>query len=145
MQLSRKILFTVIAAVIVLVCIGIWVGLQFAPGANVGSSPYTAVYLTSGDIYFGNLSWFPRPHMTNVWYIQRSVNGSNQPELGMAQFKNAFWQPVDEIFLNPQQILFSANVRSDSPIAKLLQNPDQFRQSAADVPPVPAPTSSTRK
>jgi len=93
-------------------------------------SSYTAVYMASGDIYFGKMHWFPRPRLTNVWYLQRSVNQQNQPQLSLAKFQDVFWGPVDEIYLNSDQVLFWTSLRSDSQVVKAFVNPSLLEQQA---------------
>ncbi len=93
-------------------------------------SSYTAVYMASGDIYFGKMHWFPRSRLTNVWYLQRSVNQQNQPQLSLAKFQDVFWGPVDEIYLNSDQILFWTSLRNDSQVVKAFVNPSLLQQQA---------------
>jgi len=112
--------------VLVVVVLAVWMVKGFS---RKDESEFSAVYLTSGDIYFGKLSWFPRPTLTNVWYLQRGVSENNQPQLGVLPLKSVFWGPVDEITLNPKNILFWTNIRPDSEMAKALANPNS-------VPPV---------
>ena len=96
--MSNKNLFPVfIIIILVLVGVGVWLGVSFGRSAGGGASPYSAVYLTTGDIYFGKLSWFPNPRLTNVWLPQRNVDSLNQPQLGLTPLTSAFCGPVDEI------------------------------------------------
>lgn len=97
-------------------------------------SEFTAVYLSTGDIYFGKMSWFPSPRMTNVWFLQRGVNGQNQPQYGIAPFKGVFWTPVDEINLNSKDIVFWTKIKDGSDFAKALANPSILQQAQAGQP-----------
>ena len=122
--MNNKNLFPVfIILILVLVGVGIWLGVSLGRSAGGGASPYSAVYLTTGDIYFGKLSWLPKPRLTNVWFIQRNVDSSNQPQLGLVPFTSAFWGPVDEIYLSPKQIVFWARLSKASAVAKAFDNP----------------------
>lgn len=167
-MLSKKLLVILIFVVVVLVAIGIWVGswvLGLRSPNPAGPSEYSAVYISTGDIYYGKLDWFPWPRMKNVWFLQRGVNAQNQPQLGIAPFSTAFWGPVDEVYLNPKQIIFWTRLRNDSQVARAFANPAQLQQqqtppstssgqapaqgfqgppgpppqSAPPAPPVPAP------
>lgn len=123
-MLPKKLLIILILIVIVILVIGIWLGSSLLSAKNpAGPSEYSAVYLTTGDIYFGKLSWFPWPHLENVWFLQRSVNQQNQAQLGVAPFTSAFWKPIDEVYLNPKQIIFWTYLRNDSQLAQALANP----------------------
>ena len=122
--MSNKNLFPVfIIIILVLVGVGVWLGVSFGRSAGGGASPYSAVYLTTGDIYFGKLSWFPNPRLTNVWLPQRNVDSLNQPQLGLTPLTSAFWGPVDEIYLSPKQIVFWTRLSKASAVAKAFDNP----------------------
>ena len=54
---------------------------------DMKASKFTAVYMASGDIYFGRMDWFPWPRLTNVWYLQRGVDQKNQPQLAIMEDK----------------------------------------------------------
>lgn len=87
---------------------------------NSNSSPYSAVYLKTGDIYFGKLSWFPRVKIENPWFLQRTVDEKNETRIGVAPLADAFWKPVNEIFLNRSEIVFWTRLQSDSQVIPLL-------------------------
>ncbi|MDO8536902.1 MAG: hypothetical protein Q7R94_01495 [bacterium] len=134
-MLSKKLVFILIAVVAFLVVLVIFVG-SWAFGLlnqdPAGPSAYSAVYLATGDIYFGKLSWFPRPHLKNVWFLQRTAGPDGQTQLGLAPFGSAFWGPVDEVYLNPKQIILWTRLRNDSQVAKAFMNPQSLQ------PPLPA-------
>lgn len=120
------------AIVVVLLGLGAFLGAKVI-GAPSGDSPYSAVYLTTGDVYFGTLKWFPKPRIERPLYLDR---GSAQ--VALVSFRDVFWGPGDSIYLNPQEIVFSAPIRSDSPLVAILENPELLKAS-----PPPATTSTT--
>ena len=130
--MGKKIIISVLVLLVVLIIAGIWIGMWFTsqlqPVSPSGASPYTAVYMTTGDIYFGKYNRFPKPHMTDVWFLQRTTDQSNQQKFGIVPFANAFWGPVDTVNFNENQILFWANLRNDSQIVKVLENPSAAQQ-----------------
>jgi hypothetical protein len=141
-MLSKKIIVVLLVVVVALVALGIWLGMAFLNKGNpAGPSDYSAVYLVTGDIYFGKLQWFPKPHLTNVWFLQRGVNQQNQPQLNVAPFNAVFWGPVDEIYLNPSEIIFWTSLRNDSQLAKALANPASV-QPLAPQGQLPAPSAA---
>ncbi|MBI2888914.1 MAG: hypothetical protein HYY10_03250 [Candidatus Liptonbacteria bacterium] len=129
-SMSKRFAVSIIAIVVVLVLLGVWAGSFLAGSKQTGASGYTAVFLTSGDVYFGKLSWFPWPKLTKAWFLQRSVDQQNQPQLGLAPFSSVFWGPAGDLFLNPKQILFWAPIAADSSVAKAIGNPASVRQQA---------------
>lgn len=135
MQISRRTLIISAVVLFVLVAAGIWVGMNL--GKN--NSDYTAVYLTTGDVYFGKFSWFPTPHISGAWYLQRGVDKNNQPTVGVAPFKNVPWAGDNVLYLSEKQIAMWVSIPSDSQFVKALQNPSEFNQPGQ----IPLPATST--
>jgi len=135
----------IVVAVIVMISVGVWLGSAISGGsAKVTASPYSAVYLANGDMYFGVLSWFPKPRLSNVWLIQRTVDENNQPQVGVAQFNKAFWAPMDEINLNSKEIVWWTRLQSNSELVKAMDNPQVVQQQAGQQQLPPADTSAPR-
>lgn len=134
-KLTGKKIVWGIVILVVLVAIGLWAWTEVASSKDAnGPSPYSAVYLTSGDIYFGKLSWFPQPHLTDVWYLQRAADASGQSQISVAPLKNVFWGPVNEITLNQSQILFWTRLSNASQLVNSFENPQTLSGQAP--PPV---------
>ncbi|MEK7607973.1 MAG: hypothetical protein AAB495_00085 [Patescibacteria group bacterium] len=122
MFLKEKKFAVVAVGALILVALGVYGGL-FLSRSNVwqtGESGYTVVYLVSGDMYFGKLSGFPRPHLTDVWYMERGVSPENQPQLGVTSFKSAVWGPKDVLYLNPKNILWQTELSEESPLIQAI-------------------------
>jgi hypothetical protein len=142
---KKNVVFTIIF-VVVLVGVGVLLGSGFSrsgQSTDETASPYSAVYLATGDVYFGKLDWSPQPHLKGVWLLQRGVDGQNQPQLNIVPFKNALWGPVDEMYLNDKEIVFWTRVKNDSPVARALtaaatQQPGSVTPQAQDQVPPPA-------
>ena len=131
-MLPKKLFIILLVIVIVIVIVGVWLGFKFFGTPDpAGPSAYSAVYMASGDIYYGKLSWFPRPRLTEVWFLQRGVDQqSGQAQFGLNKFETAFWGPTDKIYLNPKQIIFWTRLRNDSQVAQAFANPSLLQQSA---------------
>ncbi len=130
----KKNVAVVIAVVVALVALGASAG--FFIGDTLftrDASPYSAVYLVTGDIYFGKLSWFPHPHLTSVWLLQRGVNGQNQPQFAVVPLKSVVWGPGDRMDLNERQIVFWTRLAGNSPVVKAIENP-QVLQGTQPIP-----------
>ena len=124
--MNTRILVTIIIFVVVLTGLGVWVGSKLAGQGPEAASRYSAVYLTTGDIYFGELSWFPWPHLNDVWLLQRGVDAQNQVQFGVVPFTNAFWSPISKLYLSPKQVVFWTRLRNDSEVARYMANPGLF-------------------
>lgn len=121
---NKNLLIVAVVAAVVLLGFGVWAGVAiFGKDNAAGPSPFSAVYLSTGDIYYGKLRWFPWPHLTNVWLLQRGQDAQGQVQLGIAPFTSSFWGPMDELDLNPSQIIFWTRLRNDSQLAQALANP----------------------
>jgi hypothetical protein len=104
------------------------------------------VYLSTGDIYFGKLSWSPTPHMEDAWFLQRGTDAKGNATVGVYPFSQVAWGPSSEVYFNSQQIIFWARLNGTSSIAQLIANPAAAtaQQQAAAAQQVPAaPTGAT--
>ena len=96
---------------------------RFSPDNN----SYYAVYLQSGEIYFGKLerlSFFmgltgPSVVLKNPHFLVRNPDGQN---FQVNKFKDAIYGPENEIILNPEKVLWLSPLRADSPIMETLKN-----------------------
>jgi hypothetical protein len=103
--------------------------------------PYFAVYLSTGDMYFGKLNYFPRLSLSDVWYLQRNPDDTQNP-LSLTPFKGAFWGPEDKIYLNSKDIVWKVKLKSDSPVLSYIKNP-QPTQSVSQQPQQQLPSEQT--
>ena len=127
------------AIIVLLIACSILLARDLALQASVpGVSPYSVISMSNGDIYFGELQWFPRPVLTSVWVLQRSVNDKNQTQLSVTPFTRAFWQPADLLYLNPRDIISWAPLQNGSQIVQAIENPSILNQQ-----PGPAVSTST--
>ncbi|MCX7589413.1 MAG: hypothetical protein N2Z85_00525 [Patescibacteria group bacterium] len=127
--LSKKTLIFLVMLLILILGVSGWIIYQFINKNNQNNpSDYVAVFLETGDIYFGKIDWFPWPKLKNVWYIQRTIDNKNQVQLGILPFKNSFWSPIDKIYLNPSKIVFWTYLRNSSELIKAFENPEILNQ-----------------
>jgi len=126
--MSRKIAIFIIAVLVILLAITLLLVIRLSRSGDSSSSPYSAVYLSTGDIYFGRLTWFPKPKLTNVWFIQQSVGAEGSPQFGIAPISGTFWGPESEISLNLDNVVFWTRLRADSEVVKVMENPSDNNQ-----------------
>lgn len=125
--MKKKTVIALVIAVVLVLVLGVFITLGIINKSDdMKASKFTAVYMTSGDIYFGKMDWFPWPRLKSVWYLQRGVDQKNQPQLGIAPFKKIVWSPIDEIYLNPKQMILWTKIKADSELAKALENPSSI-------------------
>ncbi|MFA6135916.1 MAG: hypothetical protein WC705_00970 [Candidatus Paceibacterota bacterium] len=103
----------IIALLVVLVVLLIFVaGFLYWKGTANGSD-YYAVYLDTGDIYFGKLSRFPYLSLSNVWYLNKDSQTQN---LALSKFKESVWGPEDKIKINNDKVVWIVKLSSSSQV-----------------------------
>lgn len=108
---------------------------------------YYAVYLRTGDIYFGKIVKFPYFGLKNVYTIQMTQDPSNP--LRIQKFTDVFWGPEDYLKLNRDEVVWYTQLKSDGQLYQLLKTnpnlvPSQQQlqaQQQLQNPVNPAPTS----
>jgi hypothetical protein len=86
------------------------------------NKPYSAVYLSSGEMYIGKLSTFPNLVLTNIYLFKIVPDPSDATKKAyqLVPLKNTPWSP-DKIYLNKDQVIFTAPIRDDSQVAQALK------------------------
>ena len=85
---------------------------------------FYAVYLRTGDIYFGKLVRFPHFGLKQVYTIQVNQNNTQTP-LSVQKFSNVFWGPSDYLQLNRDEVVWMTKLSHEGQLAKVLtDNPD---------------------
>jgi hypothetical protein len=128
MKKSNLVLLIVAIVLAVLIIVGIvW---------KVVTGPrYSAVYLSTGDIYFGKLTHFPNYGLKQVYTIQ--ITQDEQNPLSVQRFRNTFWGPEDFMALNKDNVIWVVGLDSQGQMAQLLEtNPNlqPQQQPAGQVP-----------
>jgi hypothetical protein len=97
-----------------------------------GSSNYYAVYLDTGDLYFGKLSTFPNMTLSDVWYLQRDSQGNSS----LSEFIKTPWGPEGSININRDRIVWTAKLSDVSQLIPYIKNKTSQvnNQSGGQVP-----------
>jgi len=153
MHLPKFLIFLLVIVIAAFfVGVGILVGARMVNGGVTKSdpslSPYSAVYLSTGDVYFGILGWSPSPHIEDPWFLQRSTDATGQTTVGAYPFAQVTWGPSNAVYFNAQDIVFWTRLSSTSTVAEAMANPNSAPApesvSPPEVPPVPTEqTTST--
>ncbi len=110
------------------------IGGFFVWKAFIEKPEYTAVYLRTGDLYFGELVRFPHYGLKHPYLLQFNKDNQQNP-FGLQSFKDAIWGPEDFISLNQDEVVWTAHLRSDSNLAKLFAtNPNLVPSQGAPNP-----------
>jgi len=84
------------------------------------STPYQAVLLTNGSVYFGKLQGYggPAPVLTQVYYILSQTNPDTKQVSNILVKRGKELHAPDRMYLNPSQILFVEPVGPNSQVAQ---------------------------
>ncbi len=136
---TNKILLILII-VLVIIVLGLAAGFLFLFGGKIGwERPYYAVYLQSGDMYFGKLSGiFNHDSLSDAWFLQRNSQDGQNP-FSLTKFSNAFWGPEDKLYLNKENIIWKTKLSKDSQVVAFIKN----NQNQSVVPSPVAPLQQT--
>lgn len=120
-KINKILLVLVIVLVLVLAGLIVW--------QKWGTKPaYSAVYLRTGDLYFGKLMTFPSFGLKNVYTI--SVNQQDQQNpLSIQKFSNVFWGPKDYLKINRSEVVWITELKDESQLVQLIKsNPNLVPQ-----------------
>ena len=77
----------------------------------------SVVYMSTGEVYIGNLSYFPKPILTNAYQFLPGSDGSYQ----LVPVSEALWAPK-AMYLNSEQVIFSGPVEESSKVVQAINN-----------------------
>jgi hypothetical protein len=113
-----------IAAALSIVLAGAVVTMRFFASTNAITfhSTYQAILLDNGQVFFGRLEGYgtPRPLLTEVYYVQTSVNSQTRETNNTLLKRGREWHGPDRMWLNPEHIVFVEPVGKDSRVAQLI-------------------------
>ena len=93
--------------------------------------PYYAVYLRTGDLYFGYLcKFFSKYTLTNVYLLQVNQKG----EFNLQKFEQSAYQPEDKIVLNKENIVWISKLQKESPLISILEGKQASTPTSEPIP-----------
>jgi len=86
------------------------------------TTPYQAVLLTNGSVYFGHLQGYgeQNPVLTDVYYIVSQTNPETKQVNNVLVKRGKELHEPDRMYLNPNQLLFVEPVGPNSKVAQLI-------------------------
>ncbi|MFA5392134.1 MAG: hypothetical protein WC306_00355 [Candidatus Paceibacterota bacterium] len=121
---------TLIVAIILLMVL---VYISFINKTKAIKNPYYAVYLQTGDMYFGKILRFPRLTLSDVWFLKIS-DQKDQAGFDLIKFSNAMFGPADKMEINRENVVWISKLRDESNVVKYIQ--------AVSQPSLPATTTT---
>jgi hypothetical protein len=86
------------------------------------TTPYQAVLLSNGSVYFGHLSGYGghSPVLTSVYYVVSQTNPDTKQVNNVLVRRGKELHEPDRMYLNPQSIVFIEPVGPGSKVAQLI-------------------------
>ena len=115
-----------IAGCVVSLLIGLAIGYLLADKLHRDSmtfaTPYQAVLLSNGAVYYGKLAGYGTQHpvLTDVFYILSKTDPENKQVTNVLVKRGKELHGPDRMYLNASQIVFVEPVGPDSKVAQLI-------------------------
>lgn len=121
---SRGSAVTNVLVVFVVILLAALVALNIFPrtGHINLTTPYQAVLLDTGQVYFGRLEQAdsPYPVLRDVYYVQSGVNPGTKEVANVLLKRGKEWHSPDHMILNAHHIVMIEPVSPDSKVAQLI-------------------------
>lgn len=120
----------IVALVLVVIAGGIFFARQ---KTDLGGSKYSAVFLTNGQVYFGNIEKQDKSiiNLVDIYYLQvnqgqglqnGSTNNGTTPDISLVKLGNELHGPTDRMVISRDQVLFTETLKSDSKVVTAINN-----------------------
>lgn len=112
----------VVAGILVIIAAG-WHLVGHMRSSSVEfTTPYQAVLLTNGSVYFGHLQGYGShsPVLTDVYYVVTQTNPETKQSNNVLVKRGKELHEPDRMYLNPNQLLFVEPVGPNSKVAQLI-------------------------
>lgn len=136
-----------LAIVIIVVVLGFLFKDKLFAGSeseDIATGDYQAVFLTNGQVYFGHLADAEKTYLKldNIYYLQvtpvlqtRTPDDPTQPpiqeqqqQLSLVKLGNELHGPVDEMFINRDQVLFIEDLKEDGRVVQAIKDYETGQQ-----------------
>ena len=86
------------------------------------ATPYQAVLLTNGSVYFGKLDGYgtPAPVLTDAFYVLSHADPETKQVSNVLVKRGKELHGPDRMYINPSQIVFVETVGPNSKVAQLI-------------------------
>ncbi|MGA8367488.1 MAG: hypothetical protein ACLQMT_07505 [Candidatus Acidiferrales bacterium] len=112
----------IVAGILVIVAAGCYIARQIRGTSVKFGTPYQAVLLTNGSVYFGHLQDYGgrNPVLTDVYYIVSQTNPETKQTNNILVHRGKELHEPTHMYLNANQILFVEDVGTNSKVAQLI-------------------------
>ena len=115
-----------------------------ASGEIATTANYQAIFLTNGQVYFGNLTEIDKAYLklNDIYYLQVTpvlqtgtpgdLEGQptqqQQQQLSLVKLGNELHGPVDEMFINRDHVLFIEDLKEDGRVVQAIKDYEAGQQ-----------------
>ena len=112
----------ILIGLLVLAALGVHLYLSIYGKPIRFTTPYQAVLLTNGSVYFGHLQDYGTSHpvLTDVYYVVSQANPETKQVNNSLIKRGKELHEPDRMYLNPNQIVFVESVGPNSKVAQLI-------------------------
>jgi hypothetical protein len=111
----------------------VWLIYSSSPASQskyVDSTKLQAVFLNTGQVYFGNVTSFNKDYLvlTNVYYLQSSnsnassSSSSSNQNVSLVKLGCELHKPYDQMVVNTTEVTFWENLQTDGQVAKAVSD-----------------------
>ncbi len=134
---SSKLPWIVLAVVVVVVVVlGVLFRDKLFSSKKESGDKYQAVFLTNGQVYFGQVSKTDRDviRLKDIFYLQviqqqplqgtpeqQQAQANQQPQISLVKLGQELHGPVDEMYINRSQVLFWEDLKSDGRVVQAIK------------------------
>lgn len=117
----------ILGGLLVAALAGLHIFLDFRDSSVQFTTPYQAVLLINGSVYFGRLQDYGTPHpvLTDVFYVVSQTNVETKQVTNTLIRRGQELHGPDRMYLNPNQIIFVESVGANSKVAQLIAQAPQ--------------------
>ena len=110
----------ILAGLLVVLAVGLHIYRYLRGPAIRFSTPYQAVLLTNGSVYFGHLQAYGTLHpvLTDVFYVVSQTNPETKQVGSVLVKRGKELHEPDRMYINPNQIVFVETVGPNSEVAR---------------------------
>lgn len=116
--------FLVVVILVIVIVLALVLKKSLA-SSDAAGTPYSAVYLQSGEMYVGKLTLFPKMILRDAYLITNvpDAEDSTKNNVQLQPAKNFIWSPT-ALYLSRQQVVFYGAVGAGSTVDEALKQVD---------------------
>lgn len=126
----NRITAVVLVAAVVVLLVALIAAVGFGGNTNedkyVDTSKLQAVFLNTGQVYFGNIKTLNNKYfvLTNIYYLQTTSSGSSSSSsssntsVSLVKLGCELHEPYDQMVINRAQVTFWENLQTNGQVAK---------------------------